>query len=97
MDSEICFEASGVPPLYGLDLLVRDNALFCAKTCRMHCTFQHVGVEEIDLPQRVRIFQRERVHGGHRLLGVNHWDSVSNEELQRVRAIMSPNQRVVDK
>ena len=89
LDAEHCPESAGVPPLYGLDLLSRDNGLFDSRSGALYCLPVSFDARNLNWPHGIRIFQCERSTGGHWLLGVDHWDKVDPSELRRVQSIRS--------
>ena len=89
LDAEHCPESAGVPPLYGLDFLSRDNGLFDSRSGALYCLPVAFDASQLNWPQGTRILQCERSTGGHWLLGVDHWDKVDPSELRRVQSIRS--------
>ena len=74
------------PPLYELQQLAGMNAWFCSRSGRLCCVQDDVGVV---WPNGSRILHCEQAPGGHRLLGVGHWDEVSRDEVERAPRLPS--------
>lgn len=89
LDVDVCPESAGVPLLYGLDLLDRDNALFDSRDGVIYCFPAGFKASSLSWPKGTRELHCERSSGGHWLLGVDHWDRADPAELRQVRAIRS--------
>ena len=87
LDVEVCLESAGVPPLYGLDLLDRDNGLFDSRDGVIYCLPVDFKAANIAWPPGTRRLQCVKGAGGNWLLEVIHWSKVDPAELRRVRAI----------
>ena len=77
-------EIAAVPALYGLDQLSGMNGMFDCRRGRVICIPEG---KSVDWPPGIRILQCDRAASGLWLLGVGHWDRVTDAEINRVRRI----------